>query len=120
MLGFARIPLTEMAAISSPPLRLIACLDSQELGLQVTYLKTENKILCIKLPDRIQLNNQERRRLLKHGLKLGVRIKDLISVASYSTFRKWTRAMEDGPEIVQRTSPVSRDDHAWMTILLRS
>ena len=35
---------------------------------------------------------------MKHGLKLGARIKDLISVASYSTFRKWVRAMEDGPE----------------------
>ena len=62
----------------------------------MTYLKTENKILRSKLPDRIQLNNQERRRLVKHGKKLGARIKDLISIASYSTFRKWVRAMEDG------------------------
>ena len=61
----------------------------QELAQQVTYLKTENKILRSKLPDRVQLNNQERRRLVKHVLELGARIKDLISVASYSTFRKW-------------------------------
>jgi putative transposase len=87
-----------MAAIIHPLLTLLASLSRQELAQQVTYLKTENKILRSKLPERIQLNNQERRRLVKHGLQLGARIKDLISVASYSTFRKWVRAMEDGPE----------------------
>lgn len=87
-----------MAAIIHPLLSLLASLSRQELAQQVTYLKTENKILRSKLPARIQLNNQERRRLLKHGLKLGARIKDLISIASYSTFRKWVRVMEDESE----------------------
>ena len=68
--GFARIQLTKMAAIIHPLLSLLASLSRQELAQQVTYLKTENKILRSKLPDRIQLNNQERRRLVKHGLKL--------------------------------------------------
>ena len=85
-----------MAAIIHPLLTLLASLSRQELAQQVTYLKTENKILRSKLPDRIQLNNQERRRLVKHGKKLGARIKDLIWIASYSTCRKWVRAMEDG------------------------
>jgi putative transposase len=43
------------------------------------------------------LTNQERRRLVRHGKKLGPRIKDLISIVSYSTFRRWIRNMEDGP-----------------------
>lgn len=85
-----------MAVIIHPLLTLLASLSRQELAQQVIYLKTENKILRSKLPDRIQLNNQERRRLVKHGKKLGARIKNLISIASYSTFGKWVQAMEGG------------------------
>jgi putative transposase len=86
-----------MAAIVHPLLTLLASITRQELAQQVTYLKAENAILRSKLPDRITLNNQERRRLVRHGKKLGPRIKDLISIVSYSTFRRWIRNMEDGP-----------------------
>ncbi|WP_168566047.1 integrase core domain-containing protein [Crateriforma spongiae] len=86
-----------MAAIVHPLLALLASLTRQELAQQVTYLKAENAILRSKLPERITLNNQERRRLVRHGKKLGPRIKDLISIVSYSTFRRWIRNMEDGP-----------------------
>jgi putative transposase len=71
-----------MAAIVHPLLTLLASLTRQELAQQVTYLKAENAILRSKLPDRITLNNQERRRLVRHGKKLGPRIKDLISIVS--------------------------------------
>jgi len=60
-------------------------------------LKAENAILMSKLPDRIALNSQQRRRLVRHGKKLGPGIKELISVVSYSTLRRWIRKMEDGP-----------------------
>ena len=80
--GFTRIPLTSTAAIIHPLLTLLASLSRQELAQQVTYLETENKILRSKSPERIQLKNQERRRLVRHGLKLGARIRDLISVTS--------------------------------------
>lgn len=86
-----------MAAIVHPLLTLLASLTRQELAQQVTYLKAENAILRSKLPDRIKLNNQERRRLVRHGKKLGTRIKELILIVSYSTFRRWVRTMEDGP-----------------------
>lgn len=86
-----------MAAIVHPLLTLLASLTRQELAQQVTYLKAENAVLRSKLPDRITRNNQERRRLVRHGKKLGPRIKELISVVSYSTFRRWIRTMEDGP-----------------------
>ncbi|XZE56602.1 hypothetical protein SH139x_002724 [Planctomycetaceae bacterium SH139] len=55
----------QMAAIIHPLLTLLASLSRQELAQQVTYLKTENKTLRRKLPDRIRLNNQERRRLVQ-------------------------------------------------------
>ncbi|WP_149495356.1 integrase core domain-containing protein [Roseiconus lacunae] len=86
-----------MAAIIHPLLALLASLTRQELAQQVTYLKAENAILRSKLPDRITLSNQERRRLIRHGRKLGPRIKELISIVSYSTFRRWIRTMEDRP-----------------------
>lgn len=86
-----------MAAIVHPLLTLLASLTRQQLAQQVTYLKAENAILRSKLPDRIPLSNQERRRLVRHGKKLGPRIKELVSVVSYSTFRRWIRNMEDGP-----------------------
>jgi transposase len=86
-----------MASIIHPLLTLLASLTRQELAQQVAYLKAENQILRSKLPDRIPLSNQERRSLVKHGKKLGAKIKDLISIVSYSTFRKWVRSIEDAP-----------------------
>jgi hypothetical protein len=102
----------EASAIIHPLLLLRASLSRQELAQQVTYLKTENNILRSKLPDRIRLNHQERRRLVKLGLKLGARIKDLISVASYSTFRRWVRAMEDAHAKPQSSLRVSGKNFA--------
>jgi putative transposase len=87
-----------MAAIIHPLLTLLASLTRQEPARQVTYLKAENQILRSTLPKRIELSNQERRRLVKHGKSLGARIKDLISIVSYSTFRKWVRSVEDAPD----------------------
>ncbi len=52
------------------------------------------------------LSNQERQTLVRHGKKLGARIKELISIVSYSTFRKWVRSMED----VVPTRPKSKTD----------
>jgi len=78
--------------IIHPLLTLLASLTRQELAQQVAYLKAENQILRSRLPDRIPLSNQERRLLVKHGKKLGAKIKDLISIVSYSTFRKLGKA----------------------------
>lgn len=54
-----------MAPIIHPLLTLLASLSRQELARQVTDRKAENQILWLKLPKRIELSNQERRRLLK-------------------------------------------------------
>ena len=35
---------------------------------------------------------------MRHGKKLGGRIKELISIVSYSTFRKWVRSVEETPD----------------------
>ena len=85
---------SQMVAIVHPLLALLASLSRQELARQVAYLLAENRILRSKLPNRINLSNRERRRLVRHGKKLGPRIRDLISIVSYSTFRKWIRELE--------------------------
>ena len=71
----------------------------------MTYLRAENQILRSKLPDRITLSNQERRKLVRHGKKLGARIKDLISIVSYSTFRRWVRQMEGEESAAKHSEP---------------
>ena len=86
-----------MASIIHPLLTLLASLTRQVLAQQVAYLKAENQILRSKLLDRIPLSNQERRSLVKRGKKLGAKIKELISIVSYSTFREWVRSLEDAP-----------------------
>ena len=74
-----------MASIIHPFLALLASVTRQQLLQQITYLLAENRMLRSKLPDRIRLSNQERRKLIRHGSKLGARIKGLISIVSYST-----------------------------------
>ena len=87
-----------MAALIHPLRTLLASLTRQELAKQVTYLQTENRTLRSKLPQRIELSNHERSQLVKHGKSLGARIRELISVGSYSTFRRLVREMEATPE----------------------
>ena len=94
-----------MASIIHPLLALLASLSRQELARQVTYLRAENQILRSKLPDRITLSNQERRKLVRHGKKLGARIKEVISIVSYSTFRRWVRQMEGEESAAKPSEP---------------
>ncbi len=104
--GFARIPQLAMASIVHPLLSLLASLTRQQLARQVAYLKAENQMLRSKLPDRISLSDKERRILIKHGNKLGARIKEIISIVSYSTFRRWIRQMEESTE--KRTKKIAK------------
>jgi len=46
---------------------------------------------------------------VRHGKKLGGRIKELISIVSYSTFRKWVRSIEDTPD--KRPKPKDLGKH---------
>src|SRR6056297_4216987 len=94
-----------MINIVHPLLTLLASLTRQELAQQIRYLKAENEILRSKLPGRVTLDNRERNTLVKHGQKLGGKIKDVMTIVSYSTFRRWVRKMEDGsPESEKRSA----------------
>lgn len=83
-----------MGRILHPLLALLASVTRQELARQVAYLKEENRILRSRLPERLVATDQEKRRLLRCGRKLGVQLKELISIVSYQSFRRWVREAE--------------------------
>ncbi|TWU54889.1 Integrase core domain protein [Rubripirellula tenax] len=93
-----------MVNIVHPLLTLLASLTRQELAQQIRYLKAENEILRSKLPSRVTLDNRERNTLLKHGRKLGGKIKDVMTIVSYSTFRRWVRKMESNTPTPEKRS----------------
>ena len=70
---------------------LLAGSTDCQLALQVRYLRAENRILRSKLPRRVKLTDRERRTLVKLGRAVGAGLKHLVSVVSYSTFRRWLR-----------------------------
>ena len=84
-----------MANIVHPLLTLLASLTRQELAQQIRFLKAENEILRSKLPGRVTLDNRERNMSVKHGEKPSGKIKDVMTIVSYSTFRRWVRKMEE-------------------------
>ena len=59
------------------------------MARQVRFLKAENDILRARLPRRITVTAQERKRLVKFGRPLGAAIKGLISIVSPRTFLRW-------------------------------
>lgn len=70
---------------------LLASVTRQELARQVAYLNAENRILRARLPQRIVATQSERCQLIRAGRKLGSQLKDLITIVTYDTFRRWVR-----------------------------
>ena len=81
--------------ILHPLLSLLSSVTRQELARQVAYLKEENRVLRERLPKRITTTEKERRRLLKAGRKLGPQLKQLMTIVSYDSFRRWVREVEE-------------------------
>ena len=65
---------------------LLASATKQELTRQVAYLKVENQILRSKLPGRVKVTDQEKRKFVRAGQGLGAPIRDLITIVSPATF----------------------------------
>jgi putative transposase len=78
-----------MKALFQSLLLLLASATDRALARYVEYLKTENRILRDKLPQRITVTPRERQRLLKFGKPLGSAIKELITIVSPRTFARW-------------------------------
>lgn len=88
-------------ALFQPLLNLIAGSTDRELAKQIQFLKVENEILCSKLPARVPLTPQEKKRLLKFGKPLKQAIKNLISIVSPRTFFRWLNGDKGKPSVGQ-------------------
>jgi putative transposase len=66
-----------------------ATAEERNLVQQLEFVIEENKILRGKLPKRITVTIQERRRLVQLGKRLGSVAKELISIVTPRTFARW-------------------------------
>ncbi|HYF13794.1 MAG TPA: integrase core domain-containing protein [Phycisphaerales bacterium] len=80
-----------MLRLVDPILFVLASTTHNELARQVQFLKEENRILRAHLPGRVVLTPAERSRLLRLGKALGSAVRELLTVVSYQTFRRWQR-----------------------------
>lgn len=63
--------------------------SDQEPAQQLLFAKVQLEIMRNKLPKRIELTAQERKRLLKFGKPLGSKVKELLTIVSPRTFARW-------------------------------
>ena len=80
---------TTMARFFHPLLSLIACATRQELARPVHFLKVENRILRARLPQRIVVRPDERKKLLNAAKGAGKAIRELTSIVSPKSFLRW-------------------------------
>ncbi|MEK7218739.1 MAG: hypothetical protein AAB728_04710, partial [Patescibacteria group bacterium] len=78
-----------MRRILAPVFRLLAWARQPELRQMVAFLKEENRILRSKLPRQVPITPEERSRLVQLGQKIGIKLRDLISIVTYRTFLRW-------------------------------
>jgi putative transposase len=71
---------------------LLATATDRQLARHIEYLKTENRILRDRLPQRIVLTVSERARIIRFGRPLGHALKELITIVSPRTFLRWVNA----------------------------
>ncbi len=89
--------------IFQPLLFLLVRSVEKDLRHQIEFLKAENEMLRQRVPkQKIFLKHEERERLLKLGRVLGPAIRQLITIVSYSTFRRWVRK-SDGEDLPKKT-----------------
>jgi putative transposase len=93
-----------MGRILHPLLSLLASVTHQELARQVAYLKEQNRIPRARLPERLVATDRGKRRLLRCGRKLGIQLKELISIVSYHSFRRWVREAEEA-HVARKATP---------------
>ena len=86
-----------MSRFFHPLLFMLACSSKQDLARQLHYLKIENEILRGRLPKRIVVRPDERRRLLNAAKEIGSAMKGLVSIVKPATIMGWLNA-DKGPE----------------------
>ena len=94
-----------------------AATDDQRVQ-QLQYSLIENQILRAKLPQRITVTPQERRRLLRFGKPLGAAIRQLITIVSPQTFLRWVRQEKTVSKPARIGRPRTAEDIRLLVIRL--
>lgn len=84
-----------MRWLFQPLLMLVASSTESELARQVEFLKAENQMLRKRLPKAIRFIIEEEKSLIvKLGQAIGAKVKSLLTVASYPTYRRWVNQID--------------------------
>ena len=78
---------------AAPFLTWIQKLFSEDLARENDYLRQENKILRSKLSKRVPLTERDRRTLVRYGMPLKDRLREVISIVRPETLLAWNRRM---------------------------
>jgi len=87
-------------------LAVLAVATERQLARYVQFLEAENRMLRGRLPKRLVITPQERRRLVKLGKPLGLALREMVTIVSYPTFLRWVR--EAKTKKSDRPSPIGR------------
>jgi len=71
----------------------------------VEYLKAENRLLRDRLPKRLRVTVQERRRLVKLGRPLGSAVRHLVTIVTPRTFALWLMGERQGATAKRQRKP---------------
>ncbi|MDA0837679.1 MAG: hypothetical protein O3B01_30015 [Planctomycetota bacterium] len=85
---------TDKTSPASPLLVRVGRLFEKELAQENDYLRAENKILRSKLGTRIPLTENDRRILVRFGMQIRERLRDVISIVKPETLLAWNRRMK--------------------------
>jgi hypothetical protein len=79
---------------AAPLITKIQKLFSHDLARENDFLRQENKILRSKLGKRVPLTETDRRTLVRYGMPLKARLREVISIVCPETLLAWNRRMK--------------------------
>jgi putative transposase len=85
-----------MLRLFRPLFLLLAHATDRQSARMVEYLKAENRLLRDRLPKRLRVTDQERRRLVKLGRPLGSSMRQLVTIVTPRTFARWLKGERRG------------------------
>jgi len=79
---------------AAPLIAKIQNLFSQDLARENDFLRQENRILLSKLGQRVTLTESDRRTLVRYGLPIKDRLREVLSIVRPETLQAWNRRMK--------------------------